>query len=898
MLRAVLVVAAATVLACSSSSAPRTPAPPVAADPLPAPDPNAAPPRPADVVAGVRLPKTFRPVKSRVRLAIDPDQPRFTGAVEIDGTLAEASTRIWLNSRGLTIKSAVARAGGRDIALTAAQRGEERISLDAAEPVPAGQLTLALEYDGKLDETETTGAFRQKSADAWYVFTQLEAIYARRVFPSVDEPDAKIPWQVTLDVPGAQVALSNTTPAGEEALPNGWKRIRFAETRPMPSYLVAFAVGPFELVSAGKSASGVPLRIVTPKGRAKDAAVAAEITPRVLAALEQWFGTPYPYDKLDSIAIPVTVGFGAMENAGLITYNESLLLIDPADPSLARRNLYASIAAHEIGHQWFGNLVTLAWWDDIWLNEAFATWITDKVMATTYPAWGSTLAPIETRATAAWADSLATARQIRQPIESDDDIDTAFDGITYKKGASILHMFERWVGPDRFRDGVRSYLQRHAWGNATSADFVKAISEVAGVDAWPAFSTFLDRPGLPRLAAELHCSGKSATVTLEQSRYLPEGASVKSDETSPWQVPVCVAHGKGGKRTTSCALVQGARAEVPLEGAACPDWFYPNADGSGYYRSGLPSDALKSLTGGGWKQLTPAEKAALFGDVLAATNRGDLPITAALEMVPLLVKEDSRFLVEPALRLVESMESHVPADRQAAWRAWIVKALGPEARRRGWTRRGGDTLDAEQIRPALAALVADAGEPRLRKDAIALAKHWRTMPSSLRQHVLAVAVDDPGVFNALIAAAPAEKDRKVRRDLVQSLGHTRDPGRLRQALGLMLDERLDARDTEYMDDGVEFRPASRDIAEAFLREHLKQLLARWPHQTASRHAEQFTRVCDPARRGAIAAFVTDTFSAMPGGPRRVSQSIEKMDQCIARGARYQPVLTAWLANKP
>jgi alanyl aminopeptidase len=896
MLRAVLVVAAATVLACSSPS-PATRSTSPGETPTATAEPAATAPRPvADVVAGTRLPKTFKPTTSRVRLVVDPDQPRFQGAVEIDGTISEPSARLWLNSRGLTIKSAVARAGSRAIALTAAQRGEERISLDAAEPVPAGPVTLALEYEGKLDETETTGAFRQKSGDAWYVFTQLEAIYARRVFPSVDEPDAKIPWQVTLDVPAAQVALSNTSVAGEEQLPDGWKRVRFAQTRPMPSYLVAFAVGPFEMVSAGKSQHGVPLRIVTPKGRAKDAAAAVEITPKVLAALETWFGSPYPYDKLDSIAIPMTVGFGAMENAGLITYNESLLLIDPADPALARRHIYALIAAHEIGHQWFGNLVTMVWWDDIWLNEAFATWIADKVMATTYPEWGTPLAPVETRATAAMADSLATARQIRQPIESDDDIDTAFDGITYRKGASILRMFERWVGPEKFQQGVRTYLERHAWSNATAADFVKAISDVAGVDAWPAFSTFLDRPGIPRITAEVSCTGTTATVSIAQSRYLPDGASVKSDETSPWKLPVCIAHGTGSARATTCGMVEGARADIPLAGAGCPSWVYPNADGTGYYRTGLGGEQVKALTGG-WKQLTPAERAALFGDVLASANRGDLPITAALELVPLLIKEPSRFLAEPAIQLVEAMEGYLPAGKEAAWRAWIVRSLGPDARRLGWTRRGGDSLDAEQIRPALAGLVADAGEPRLRKQAIELAARWRTLPSSLRPHVLAVAVDDPAVFAAIIAAVPTEKNRKVRQDLVRSLAHSRDPGRLRMALALMLDRRLDARDTEYMDGDLDARPQSRDIAEAFVREHLDELLARWPQQTASRHVERFTRVCDPARRATIAAFVTDTFRAMPGGPRRVSQSIERMDQCIARRARYEPALAAWLAKR-
>ena len=373
------------------------PAPVVQTEPVASAPPPSAPSVPSAPAPTLRLPRTFLPTGYAARLELDPAAAGFEGAIQIAGNLAERSPVIWLNAKQLTVHKAVAqRPGQPDVTLTATAQGGDFLELRAAQPLDAGAWTLALDYAGEFDALNTTGAFKQTVADGSYVYSQFEAVYARRVFPCFDEPDNKVPWKLTLDVPKALVAVSNTAMTGEAPLEGGKKRVEFAQTKPLPSYLVAFGVGPFEIVDAGKTKRGTPVRIIALAHRAADAAYAARTSSKVIDLLEDYFATPYPYDKMDMLAIPITVGFGAMENAGLITYAETLLLMD-GKASNERRLRWISVAAHELAHQWFGDLVTMAFWDDIWLNEGFASWLTHKVVTRFEPSWR-------------WRDALASCR--------------------------------------------------------------------------------------------------------------------------------------------------------------------------------------------------------------------------------------------------------------------------------------------------------------------------------------------------------------------------------------------------------------------------------------------------------------------------------------------------------
>jgi alanyl aminopeptidase len=468
----------------------------------------------------LRLPRNFVPTGYVARLAIDPALSTFDGSIAITGDVVQRSSVIWLHGQQLAIVRAVATGAGTQTQLSITRHGADLLEVRAATPLAAGSWTLAIDYTGRYDEVNTAGAFKQTVAGEPYVYSQFEAVYARRAFPCLDEPDSKVPWRLTLDVPAKLVAVSNTPQRSEQALGADRKRVEFATTKPLPSYLLAFAVGPFDVVDGGKTRSGTPVRLIAMKGRAPETAWAGQTTAKLLDLLEEFFGSPYPYEKIDMLAIPITVGFSAMENAGLITFTETLMLLDPRPKHAARQREYTwvFIAAHELAHQWFGDLVTMKWWDDIWLNEGFSNWVERKISARFEPTWHEELAEIAERNSALGADSLVSARKIRQPIVSPGDIDNAFDGITYDKGASILNMFEGYVGPEVFVRGVRNYLEQHAWGNATSTDFAAAISQAAGKDVGPAFATFLEQAGAPEITATLACDRGSARVALSQRR--------------------------------------------------------------------------------------------------------------------------------------------------------------------------------------------------------------------------------------------------------------------------------------------------------------------------------------------------------------------------------------------
>jgi alanyl aminopeptidase len=337
-----------------------------------------------------------------------------------------------------------------------------------------------------------------------YVFTQFQPIAARRAFPGFDEPSFKAPFELTLTVPHGHVAVGNSPALSEEKDPSGRRRIRFAPTPPLPTYLVAWAVGPFDVVEAPLPPSAerehsLPLRGLAPRGRGPELRFALDHTGPLLESLERYFASPYPFAKLDVIAVP-DFGAGAMENVGAFTFRDSLLLIDPDRAPEWQRRSFANVMAHELAHSWFGNLVTMPWWDDLWLNESFATWMLQQVHS------------------AMNADSLDSARSIRQPIASDHDIANAFDGITYSKGAGVLAMFERWLGEESFRAGIRRHVEEHRFGSADADDLLQALSAASGRDVSGPFQGFLTRPGVPFLRTREVCDSAGSRLVVEQSR--------------------------------------------------------------------------------------------------------------------------------------------------------------------------------------------------------------------------------------------------------------------------------------------------------------------------------------------------------------------------------------------
>ncbi|MDB4954501.1 MAG: Peptidase, partial [Myxococcales bacterium] len=598
-----------------------------------------------------------------------------------------------------------------------------------------------------------------------------------------------------------------------------------------------------------------------------------------------------------------------MENAGLVTFTETSMLFDQHHPSWIKRSRWVTYAAHELAHQWFGDYVTMAYWDDIWLNEGFANWMELKITARFEPAWHDELSVLDMRNAALRADSVVSARQIRQPIEKPDDILNVFDGITYDKGASVLNMFESYLGADVFQRGVRDYLTSRAYGTATSTDFVAAISKAAGKDLEPGFATFLDQPGEPELEAQLKCGAKPPEISFVQRRYVPPG-SPAPPTTKPWILPVCVVYEREGKRADQCTLVEGANRLV-LATKKCPRWVMPNANGGGYYRTYYTAPQVVALRDEAWPLLTGTERRAVYFDVAQAARfrrsgmhdatATQLPLTLPLSLVPKMLTGGDRFSVGDALALPVGLDRIVPDELRLKYESWLRTTFSPGAVKLGLTPKDTDDLDAEINRNEIVYAAAWSGrDPDLIKQATELARSWRDLPEAIRGTVLDIAVDaSPELFDKIKHDVKSEPDRQRRELMFHALAVVRDPKRFASALELVLDPAVDFREAMDMLFETSTEP-TRAVAETYVRDHKDELFKRMPHDEVSggvwNITALFTGACDATRRDAIADYVTKNFGTLPGGARVVQQGIEVMDQCIASRKILEPEVRAWLGG--
>ena len=852
-----------------------------------------------------RLPGTVRPVQYSAELTVVPAQDSFSGIIDIGLEVRESTALIWLNASGLTIRQASLTQGGDTLAARVVAGGSDFAGFALERPVSPGAGVLHVVYSGQISSRSSAGIFRNQVGGEWYAFTQFEAIDARRAFPCFDEPSFKVPWQLTLHVKREHMALSNTPQVSQAEEPGGMKAVRFARTRPLPSYLVAFAAGPFEAVDAGTAgAKKVPLRVIVPHGMTEQAKYAAEATPQLLNTLEDYFGIPYPYDKLDSVAVPLFGG--AMENAGLITYGQSIILAKPAEDSLERRRGYASVAAHEMAHMWFGDLVTTAWWNDIWLNEAFATWMSSKTIGRWKPEWHAEVSAAVATQGAMAIDSLLSARQIRQPALSNGDIANAFDGITYQKGAAVIAMFEHWLSEESFRAGVRGYLSEHADGNAAAPDFLAALSKAAGRDVAPAFSSFLDQPGVPLVSGDVKC-GEPARLALSQRRFLPLGSHAPAGAL--WQIPVC-ARSAGGSRSGSCTLVAEPSASAALPaGAPCPPWLLLNDAGAGYYRVLYPGALLGRLTAGGGASLSPVERVGLVGDVAALFRGGQIPGADALRTAAEFANDPTRQVVSTTIGLVSRVgASLVPPEREPDYQRFVRKVYGARAQELGWTPRPGESGDADDaglLRPELLHFVANEGaDAGLIAEAIRLASQWLDdrghIAPDMVSAVLETAAAHSGrpLYDRMARELAKAADPTERRELLAAMAAFRDPAIVKANFQLLLDGAVDPREANPLLFGPLADPRTRAIPFELVRDNYDRLVSTLPDGTVGGFSAYLPSVgrafCDRTHRDALEAFFKDRSARTTGGARVLAQTLEAIDQCIAIREAQGPGVTEFL----
>jgi len=850
----------------------------------------------------LRLSGDVRPTHYAVNLTIVPGEDTFHGTVDTRIDIASPTSVIWLNATEITIQQATFHdASNAAINGTAQSSGQDFAAISFTRPVSRTG-TLHIAYEGKISRISSAGVFQLKEGDQWYVYTQFEPTDARRAFPCFDEPSFKVPWQITLHVPADDVAVANTPELSHSAENGSMKVVRFKDSKPLPSYLIAFAVGPFDIVDAGKLGP-TPLRVITPRGKGPNAKYAREAIPQLLKLLEDYFGIPYPYEKLDSIVMPIS-NF-AMENAGLITYGETALLAKPELDTIHRQRECAIVVAHEMAHQWFGDLVTTAWWNDIWLNEAFATWMENKIVGEWKPAWRMDVTSVNDRLGAMHQDTLVSTRKIRQPIESNDDIANAFDDITYQKGAAVIETFETWIGREKFRKGIQIYLKKHAWGNATAADFEAGISAAAGQDVAPAFNSFLNQAGVPEITASLDCSAKPK-LNLSQQRLLPLGSEGSVKQT--WEIPVCVAYQADGARHRQCELFSDPRSQMTLADAkTCPTWLEPNDGEKGYYQVNYKSGILDRVLAGSGAHLSVAERVGVLGNFDFMVGSGAISPRKALSLVPEFAADPHYEVVAAATRLAGILKGDsVPESLRPRSAAFIRKIFAERAGELGWTGKPTDSEDTRLLRYSLLPFVAGEGrdEPLIHA-ADQLARKWLTERNAIPPYMVAPVLNTAAefgnrdLFDRFHQAALAEKNQQLRERLISALGKFRDPDIAKSALALLLTHEFDARESfSALLFGPLAYPETRALPFQFVQANLDALLQIIPREVGEDFAAMlpFTGAsfCDAGHRDEVQSFFADRVKKYVGGPRNLSQVLEEIDLCIARRKTLEPELAEFL----
>ena len=891
--------AAALAIAACAPAAPRPPPPP----PPSVLEPKTELPPPRD---DGHLPPLATPTSYALSFEIDPRQPRFKGTTRIGLEIPAKTSHVVIHARSLDVQDARLTAGASTQSAKVSSRAafgskagaREELVLTFDIPLAPGPATLVLDYDGPFDD-ELSGLYRVKdSSGDDYAFTQFEATDARRAFPCFDEPGFKVPIDLSITVPKGMIAVANTSERAHEDTADGRTTFRFAQTPPLPTYLVAMAVGNLEIRDLGRTTKPA-IRLVATKGKTNLGALGLEATSGLVDALEKWFGIPYPYDKLDIVAVP-DFAAGAMENPGLVTFREELLLLDPARASVRARRSQAYVIAHELAHQWFGDLVTAAWWDDLWLNEGFATWMQHRIVDQWRPSFGAKLDAIASANGVMDLDALVSARRIRQPVTTTSEAHEAFDGITYEKGAAVIATIERWIGEDTFRRGVNDYLRENAHKSAHADKLLSALDHASGKDVTQMASTYLDHTGVPLVSVALECDrGARWHAEVQQEPWRPLGSKAPESEHS-WTVPVCVLApdppgtktDKSGKKTECADLAWGAPSLVA--GRGCPTWMHPNADGA-YYRFVLPeADLLK--TANARAQLDVAQRISLLSNAWAAVRSGKLASRAMLKVMPGFDDEPARQVVEQITGILGTMSIVlVDDDARPAFRRFVSARLAKRKKALGWVPKkdeaSGSGDDAILRRTVLWAMGELAEDEATLREADEVAMKWLADPASVDADAAAVALDlasrhaGAARLDQLVAAARGAKTKEDRILALRAMTGFDDDALLGKALDLALTDEIRPHEMRYLVGNSLGRRRSRLVGEAWIRAHWDQLRKKLPGSLSVSLVYGAGIACTGAEVEERTAFYTPRAQEIEGAARPLAESLEGASLCAELRAK-------------
>jgi len=838
-----------------------------------------------------RLPRTVTP--SRYELTIEPDLAAgtFRGAEDVRITVHEPVREVVLNAVDLQIEEGRLTNGNGtklDVSEISLDRANERLRVLLAEPAPPGEWTLHLEFTGVLNE-RLVGFYPSTYTDAEgrtrvIATTHFEAADARRAFPCWDEPDLKAVFGVTLVVEEGLVALSNPPEVGREAAADRKVAVRFDDTIPMSTYLVAWVVGPLELTEA-VDVDGVPLRVAHVPGKGHLVDFAIEAGAFSLRFFTDYYGIPYPEKKVDFVALP-DFAAGAMENLGLITYRESLLLVDPSQATQQELLAVADVVAHELAHMWFGDLVTMRWWNGIWLNEAFATFMANLAVDAFRPDWDRWGSFRRVCSTALEIDALDSTRPIEYPVNSPDDASDMFDSLTYTKGAAVLRMLERYLGPGRFRDGIQRYLKDHAFGNTETSDLWDSIEAATDEPVRRIMDTWIWQGGYPLVTVRE--DGDALSFAQERFRY--DGG----DDGTRWEVPLLVRESLGRDAEARTILVEPEGASLPR--LAHDAVVVANAEGASFLRVGYEGGLRERIWSHALDALASIERFGLVDDTWAGAVAGGVPAAEYLGLVRGLTEETDLHVWQSVVAGMGWFDRFVEGEPREGLRRYVRDLVRPAFERLGW-EPGTDEPDLTRslrgtLVVALAILGGDAEVTARARELEEAARAGRPIDASLASAAVAVvaATGGPDDYERFLARSKDAPTPQEQLRYLYALADFRDPELMDRTLELALSDEVRSQNAPFLLARAMANRDAGDRAWRFVKEHWEEANRGLPPNTIIYLADGVRFLTTPEQEADVQAFFAE--HDIPQAKKMLRQVLERQRINVAFRRRVEPQLVA------
>ncbi len=832
-----------------------------------------------------RLPSFVVPSHYRINLEPNLDEATFSGSVEIEVEVGQATDNIQINSADLVISSAFVRdAIGGETAASGIEHDEdmERATLSFDSELRSGPYTIVAEFTGILND-QLHGFYRSVFTDDDGVehtiaTTQFESTHARRAFPCFDEPAFKASYGVTLVVPEDQFAVSNGPDISTTDLGDGRKSILFEDTMVMSTYLVAFIVGPFEATEP-IDVDGVPLRIVHPIGKGHLTDYSLEAGAFALKFFSNYYGIPYPGQKLDMVAVP-DFAFGAMENLGCITYREVLLLVDKSrstEPELLR---VADVIAHEIAHMWFGDLVTMEWWNGIWLNEAFATFMATMCSDNFNPDWGRWNQFSLERSMAFDVDSLANTRPIEIEVNSPVDAEGMFDLLTYEKGGSVLRMLEQYLGEEEFKDGIAYYLNKHKYGNTETNDLWDAIEHVTQQPARRIMDSWIFQKGYPLVSASISEDG--STISLSQDRFLYTEGEVADDTI--WSVPVVLKIGTASGVEEVRYLLEEKSAELELDSPA--EWATANAGGSGFFRARYSAEMLKSLSSTMFENLSPIERYGLVDDTWSSVMAGRTSASDFLDFARSFQAETDLDVWTVLSGCLSGLDKLVEGEAQLQYKAAIRDLAQPALDRLGWEPSDSDSSRDLELRGLFIRLLANVGDDDIAiKNAGDLHDSYLVDAGSVEPNVAAAATGvvaskgDSAQYEVFVEKHHNPTTPQEERRYQSALSAFPGEAEMDRTLAMTLDGTVRTQDAPYLLAVCMRNKEQGYKAWQFVKDNWEQINKDFPSNSIVRMLSGVTSLSKSDEAADVLTFFED--HEVPQGQLTLQQTLEKLRVNVA-----------------